>query len=139
MCGIAGMVTLDGTPLTRPHLLDRLGAALAHRGPDGSAALRAPDAAFGATRLRVIDLDPRADQPFASPDGARWLVCNGEIYNAGELRRRCSRYPFRSRSDCEVILPLLADGGAAVADLDGMFALATWDAGTRTLTLARDR
>jgi asparagine synthase (glutamine-hydrolysing) len=134
------MVSPSGAPLAAPDQLERMSAALKHRGPDGSDARRAPDAAIGAERLRVIDLNPRADQPFADPSGDVWLCCNGEIYNAPELRRRFPRYPFRSRSDCETILPLYLEGGArALADLEGMYALAVWDRRTRTLTLARDR
>jgi asparagine synthase (glutamine-hydrolysing) len=81
-----------------------------------------------------------ADQPFASPDGKLWLVCNGEIYNHSTLRRRFPRYPYRSRSDVEVILPLYLNKGCGGLDqLDGMFALALWDARRRLLILARDR
>ncbi len=98
---------------------------------------------LGSRRLAIIDLSTQANQPFSSPDGQVWLVCNGEIYNAPELRRRYARqgYPFRSsHSDVETLLPLFLDRGeAALDDIDGMFALALWDAGKRVLLLARDR
>jgi asparagine synthase (glutamine-hydrolysing) len=120
-------------------MVERLRAALRHRGPDGNGLWRSDRAALGATRLRVVDLDPRADQPFTAAAGAV-LVCNGEIYNAGDLRRRYPTYPYRSRSDVEVLLPLYLDRGpAAIAELDGMFAVAIWDPGRALLTLARDR
>jgi asparagine synthase (glutamine-hydrolysing) len=56
------------------------------------------------------------------------------------LRARYPDYPYRSRSDIEPILPLYLDRGpAGVAELDGMFAAAIWDAGRARLLLARDR
>ncbi|HEY2825335.1 MAG TPA: hypothetical protein VGI83_07300, partial [Gemmatimonadales bacterium] len=128
MCGVCGMVSLGEAPLASPEALPAMGEALRHRGPDGYAALTSEHAAFGAARLRVLDLDARADQPFADPEGDVWLSCNGEIYNAPDVRRRFSSYRFRSRSDCEAILPLYLDGGSsALAGLDGMFAIAIWD------------
>jgi asparagine synthase (glutamine-hydrolysing) len=139
MCGIYGLVAPDGAPLQRPDLALGMGPLLRHRGPDGSGVLRRPHAVIGAERLRVVDLDPRADQPFSDPTDRIWLACNGEIYNAAELRRRFSDYPFRSRSDVETIIPLyLARGAEGFADLVGMFAIALWDERAGTLVLARD-
>lgn len=134
------MISLTGAPLRAPELLHRMAAALRHRGPDGHGTLEAPDAAIGVERLRIVDPHPHSDQPFASPDGNVWLACNGEIYNAPHLRRRFDTYPWRSAADVETILPLyLKYGVEAIAELDGMFAVALWDRRTRTLVLARDR
>jgi asparagine synthase (glutamine-hydrolysing) len=126
--------------LRYPSVLDEMGKALRHRGPDGHAAFTAVDAGIGTERLRIIDLHERADQPFASPDDLVWLEANGEIYNALSIRARYPDYPYRSHSDVETILPLyLEHGFEAVAQLDGMFGLAIWDQRTKTLMLARDR
>ena len=126
--------------LRYPALLEMMGEALHHRGPDGHATFTDVDARIGTERLRIIDLHERADQPFASPDERVWLEANGEIYNAAAIRARFPDYPYRSHSDVETILPLyLADGAAAVEQLDGMFGLAIWDHRTKTLLLARDR
>src|ERR1043165_6310262 len=126
MCGIYGMIAERG--------------ALRPRGPDGRAVFTNADAVIGTERLRIIDLHERADQPFAAPGAQVWLECNGEIYNAAEIRARYADYPYRSRSDVETILPLyLERGAAAVRELDGMFGLAIWDHRSRTLLLARDR
>ena len=139
MCGIYGMVA-SGAALRHPGVLALMGEALLHRGPDGHAEFARPEAAIGTERLRIIDLHERADQPFESPDSQVWLECNGEIYNAAEIRARYPDYPYRSKSDVETILPLYLDRGvAAIPELDGMFGLAIWDARTRTLILARDR
>jgi asparagine synthase (glutamine-hydrolysing) len=140
MCGIYGMVAAGGAPLHHPDHADVMARALAHRGPDGHARRAWHDALLGVTRLRVVDLDPRADQPFADPSGAVALACNGEVYNAAALRRRYADYPFRSQSDVEVILPLYLDRGpAGLADIDGMFAVAILDRRAGRLVLARDR
>ena len=126
--------------LRHPQILDLMGEALRHRGPDGRATFVQPRAHIGTERLRIIDLHERADQPFASPDDQVWLEANGEIYNAAELRARHPDFPYRSHSDVETILPLyLQHGPRAVEQLDGMFGLAIWDERTRTLLLARDR
>ncbi len=140
MCGIYGMVSLSGDALRTPEALERMGRSLRHRGPDSSGVFQSRSAAIGCERLRVMDLRKRADQPFTSPDARCRLVCNGEIYNAEELRRRYSDYAFRSRSDVETILPLYLDKGSeGLRELDGMFGLAIWDEGAGALTLARDR
>ena len=140
MCGIYGIIADSGTSLRYPEVLDWMGEALRHRGPDGRAVLTHPDAVIGTERLRIIDLHERADQPFAAPGSQVWLECNGEIYNAAQIRARYHDYPFRSRSDVETIVPLYLERGAdAIAELDGMFGLAIWDRRTRTLLLARDR
>jgi len=139
MCGIYGMVA-NGATLRFPEVLGFMGEALRHRGPDGHAEFTRPEAVIGTERLRIIDLHERADQPFASPDSQVWLECNGEIYNAAEIRARFPDYPYRSQSDVETILPLYLERGvAAIPELDGMFGLAIWDARTQQLILARDR
>ncbi|HEX8153221.1 MAG TPA: asparagine synthase (glutamine-hydrolyzing) [Thermoanaerobaculia bacterium] len=139
MCGIYGIVGGDAA-VRHPEVLRLMGEALRHRGPDGSASFTNHGAVIGTERLRIIDLHARADQPFASPDDQVWLECNGEIYNAPELRKRYPDFPYRSQSDVETILPLyLQHGTDAVAMLDGMFGLAIWDRRTNALLLARDR
>jgi asparagine synthase (glutamine-hydrolysing) len=140
MCGIYGMLSLRGQALRAPEQLDAMGRSLAHRGPDGRGVVRREGFVMGCERLRIIDLHERADQPFGDPGGRCWVACNGEIYNAGDLRRRYRDYPYRSHSDVETILPLYLDKGIeGLCDLDGMFGLAIWDEPAGTLTLARDR
>src|SRR2546430_2721083 len=116
-------------------------AALAPRGPDGERIVGHERARRGARRLAIMDLTT-GDQPFQSPDGSIWMVCNGEIYNANDLRREATTwgYPFRSHGDIETIVPFYERlGAAAVARLDGMFGLAIWDDARQRLLLARDR
>ena len=140
MCGIYGMVSPFGGALSNRHCLERMGHKLKHRGPDGHGLAEVDGAAFGCERLRIVDLTSAGDQPFTACEGSVMLVANGEIYNASELRRKYSQFPFRSRSDCESILPLYLDRGCAgFAELDGMFAIAIYDARLRELVLTRDQ
>ncbi len=140
MCGVFGALSLDGHPLDACERLERMARALTHRGPDGSRLLSSACFALGATRLGIIDLEARADPPLVSEGGALWLACNGEVYNAAELRKRFPEYAYRSSSDLEPLLPLLAAHGTeGLRDIDGMFALAAWDSERQSLLLARDR
>jgi asparagine synthase (glutamine-hydrolysing) len=143
MCGIFGAIARRERPLRHPDAVPRMAAALRHRGPDGECIVGHERARIGARRLAIMDLTT-GDQPFQSPDGRVWMVCNGEIYNAPELRRQASgpgwQYPFRSTGDIETVVPFYERFGAdAVAKLDGMFGLAIWDDARRRLILARDR
>jgi len=141
MCGIFGVVSLSGKPLAHPECLPLMARALAHRGPDGERIVGHARARLGARRLAIMDLTT-GDQPFQSPDGTVWMVCNGEIYNAPLLRQEAATwgYPFRSSGDIETIVPFYERLGAdAVARLDGMFGLAVWDDRRSCLVLARDR
>ena len=141
MCGIFGAIARREAPLRHPDALPRMAAALRHRGPDGECIVGHEHARIGARRLAIMDLTT-GDQPFQSPDGKIWMVCNGEIYNAPDLRREASAwgYPFRSHGDIETIVPFYERFGAdAVARLEGMFGLAVWDDTRRRLVLARDR
>jgi asparagine synthase (glutamine-hydrolysing) len=144
MCGIFGAVALragGGATLRHPDAVARMAESLRHRGPDGERIVGNGRARVGARRLAIMDLTT-GDQPFQSPDGAIWMVCNGEIYNAPELRREATAwgYPFRSRGDIETIVPFYErHGEGAVARLDGMFGLAVWDDRRGRLLLARDR
>lgn len=136
MCGIAGVMTRDGSP-PDPALLDRLQGALAHRGPDGQGRLVRGGVALVHTRLAIIDLDT-GDQPLFAPGGSA-LVANGEIYNNPELRAAMAGTPFRTRSDCEPAVFLYErDGEAFAGALRGMYAIALHDPRRDRLVLARD-
>lgn len=139
MCGIYGMVAFAGE-LQDPGRHAAMARLLRHRGPDDSGVRISPSCVLGAERLRITDLRQEAAQPFADPDGGVWLACNGAIYNAPALRAQFADYPYASRSDVEPLLPLYrAHAVAMFGAVDGMFAIAVWDAPARRLVLARDR
>lgn len=136
MCGIAGLMTVDGGPAAHP-ILDRLAQALAHRGPDGRGTYRSGNVGMVHTRLAIIDLKT-GDQPLHEPGGGT-LVGNGEIYNYLELRDELPTVVFSTESDCEVSLHLFRRHGLDFTRyLRGMYALAIHDSASGHLILARD-
>jgi asparagine synthase (glutamine-hydrolysing) len=141
MCGIAGMVarrTLSPNDLAR---VDRMSAALAHRGPDGPGEFHDANVALGVRRLSIIDPAGGA-QPLYNEDRSLVLIANGEIYNFIELRAQLEHrgHRFRTGSDCETILHLYEDYDTeCVQHLRGMFVFALWDGRRHRLLLARDR
>ncbi len=117
-------------------------ASIEHRGPDdGRLHLQGP-VHVGFRRLAIIDLDEAANQPMFASDGQSWIVFNGEIYGFQSVRRELEKRgrQFRTHSDTEVILNGYAEwGDDFVEHIDGMFAIAIWDAHEGKLKLFRDR
>lgn len=141
MCGIAGIVHLDGHPVNRAEL-DRMTDALAHRGPDARGIFIDGNVGIGHRRLKIIDLSEAAAQPMVSEDRSLVLTFNGEIYNFAEKRAllESKGHRFRSRSDTEVLLKLYEEfGPACLTHLRGQFAFAVYDKKNRKIFLARDR
>ena len=112
MCGLAGVMTRDGRR-PDPVVLDRLMAALRHRGPDAEGQHVAAGVALVHTRLSIVDLQT-GDQPLFGERGLA-LVANAEIYNDPALRAAMPEVAFRTRSDCEPVLPLYAAHGLGFA------------------------
>ena len=141
MCGIAGIFSRGDTPIQVDRLL-RMRDEQAHRGPDDQGLHTSAHIGLAFNRLAIIDLSSLANQPMGLEDGAAWIVFNGEIYNYRELRRELESQGrvFRTQSDTEVILRgYLQWGIDVIRRLNGMFAIALWDARQETLYLARDR
>lgn len=141
MCGICGVLSLDGTTPPDPQPVRTMSAAMAHRGPDGAGEHAEGPVALAARRLALVDL-PGGHQPAVGEDGSVRAVLNGELYELDALRRRLADrgHVLGTRSDTEALVHLYEDEGPGfVAGLRGMFALAVWDARRRRLLLARDR
>ena len=136
MCGIAGMMTVNGAAPDEA-LVARMGEALAHRGPDGLGHYLSRNCAMVHRRLAIIDLET-GDQPLHGPGGVA-LVANSEIYNYLELRAELADAPFATVSDCEPPLYLYRrDGDDFARSLRGMYAIALHDPAQDRLVLARD-
>ena len=143
MCGICGELTFDGAAV-RAETIVSMRDRLEHRGPDDQGVFVSDDrrAGLGFRRLAIIDVSPVANQPMANEDGTVRVAFNGEIYNFKALRARllANGHQFRSQSDTEVLVHLYEDVGPTfVEEIDGMFAIAIWDARAKRLVLARDR
>ncbi len=141
MCGITGLINLNGAPIS-PVILQKMTDAIVHRGPDGEGHWIEGNVGLGHRRLAIIDLSPAGHQPMISADHRYILSFNGEIYNFRELRTELEAvgYWFRSKTDSEVVLHALAHWGTdALLKFNGMFALALWDRKEKNLLLARDR
>jgi len=152
MCGITGAVWTDPDKAVAPAALARMVEALRHRGPDDEGTYTSelkvtpgypstPGVALGFRRLSIIDV-AGGHQPMPNEDGSVEVVFNGEIYNFRDLRRRLEGkgHKFRTQSDTEAIVHLYEDEGPEMlGHLNGMFALAVWDAARGQLLLARDR
>ena len=152
MCGITGAVWTDPQLAIEPPVLARMTEVLRHRGPDDGGSYASdfrlrppyeamPGVALGFRRLSIIDV-AGGRQPLANEDGSVWIVFNGEIYNFSELRHRLegAGHHFQTHSDTETIVHLYEDEGPdCFRHLNGMFAVAVWDARQRRLVLGRDR
>lgn len=139
MCGIAGIVSLNGDPVDE-HQIRAMLDAMAHRGPDGRGQYCRDGVALGHLRLSILDPTPAGAQPMVR--GPDVLIHNGEVYNyvelAAELRALGER--IETGTDTEVILAAYRRWGVdAVRRFNGMFAFALWDSQRRRLLLARDR
>lgn len=140
MCGIAGIVSLDGKPV-RFEELRSMCAALHHRGPDEDGFHLDSGVGLGMRRLKIIDLET-GRQPVHNEDGTIWVVFNGEIYNFKEVREELEArgHRFHTATDTEAIVHLYEDHDTGcVEKMRGMFAFALWDQRRRRLLIARDR
>lgn len=154
MCGFFTILDREGRHvLQHNELLDQIN----HRGPDARGLLffdlaseaiqqitRAqPHLALGHTRLSILDLDPRSNQPFTSPDGRYVIVYNGEIYNYIEIRNKLQSegISFCTKSDTEVALQALIHWGPELClnKFDGMFAFSLFDSVKGTVLTGRDQ
>ncbi len=141
MCGICGIIYDDPSKAVDKTVLAAMNRTMIHRGPDDEGYFVGKGAGLGMRRLSIIDVSG-GHQPMSSEDGMVQAVVNGEIYNYMELRSELESkgHVFRTNSDSEVLPHLYEEFGADLPiKLNGMFGLAVWDEGSRTLVLARDR
>ncbi|MCP5049786.1 MAG: asparagine synthase (glutamine-hydrolyzing) [bacterium] len=139
MCGIAGIIDLEGAPVQEVELR-RMMESLTHRGPDDEGVFTRKGIGFGHKRLSIIDLTGGA-QPFINESAGLVVVQNGEIYNYKEIRREIGEhYSFETNSDTEVILAAYHKWGIeGIHKFRGMFAFALYDMRRERVYLVRDR
>lgn len=161
MCGIAGIVSLDGF---EPECLVKMTHLVAHRGPDGygfayyprnSEACpeiihnldrlpkeSRPTVGLGNRRLAILDLSHLGNMPMQIDQGTYCVTYNGEIYNYKEVRAELVDlgHSFCSGSDTEVLLHAYKEWGEECLNhFNGMWSFALWDNHRQTLFCARDR
>jgi asparagine synthase (glutamine-hydrolysing) len=140
MCGISGIVKLNGSPVTKSEV-GELNDSMDHRGPDASGVWRNKNVGIGHRRLAIIDLKTGA-QPMFNIDKTIGITFNGEIYNYLDLRAELQRqgYKFATTSDTEVIINAYAHwGDDCVKHFRGMFAFAIVDLRKQRMFIARDQ
>jgi asparagine synthase (glutamine-hydrolysing) len=140
MCGICGIARADQARIERQQL-ERMNAAIQHRGPDGDGFYTNARVGIAMRRLAIIDV-AGGDQPIPNEDESLWIVYNGEVYNFPALHTelRARGHKFRTKTDTECVLHLYEEHGLNCVDhLRGMFAFALWDENEQRLLIARDR
>jgi asparagine synthase (glutamine-hydrolysing) len=139
MCGIAGCVVAPGREPDKA-VLEKMGAALSHRGPDNRGLAVAENVGLVNTRLAIVDPSAAGHQPMSDP-GGRWLLTyNGEIFNHASIRAELPIEHWRGGSDTESLLAALAAWDVeALERCHGFFAFAAFDIARGRLLLARDR
>jgi len=141
MCGICAVLVRNGGQVDSA-VVERMSAAIAHRGPDDSGASISGSVGLGFRRLSILDLSATGHQPMTTPDGEATIIFNGEIYNFVELRSELERlgHQFKSSGDTEVLLHAYLEWGTAcVTRLNGMWAFIIHDRRRGTLFGSRDR
>ncbi len=139
MCGITGYIATNQLPLKE------MVNSLQHRGPNAvgsyQTVINDNQIGLGHTRLSILDLSEKGNQPFISDDEKVRLVYNGEVYNFLELKKEhLQNETFKSDTDTEVILKLYQQKGIDFINLlNGDFSIAILDETKNKLFLIRDR
>src|SRR5258706_1885649 len=140
MCGICGLSYSTNQKPERV-LLEKMNAAIAHRGPDSDGFHVDSGVGLAMRRLAIIDVSG-GDQPITNEDESIWIIFNGECYNYPEMRAELERrgHHLVTKTDTECIVHFYEDeGDDCIKRLRGMFAFALWDDKKQRLLLGRDR
>src|SRR6476620_1855378 len=141
MCGLAGVIDLNGRREPDRAQVVRMGAALTHRGPDETGTLFAPGIGAIQQRLSIVGLG-NGQQPIFNEDRTVAVICNGELFDYPERKAELQArgHVFRGGSDCELIVHLYEEHGEDLfPHLKGQFAFVLFDFARRIVLLVRDR
>lgn len=144
MCGIAGLI--NEYNINENYLLE-INNSLINRGPDHHDMWidKRRNFCFLHTRLSILDLSSRGNQPMRSQSDNILITFNGEIYNHLEIRNKInkikSNFNWKSSSDTETVLESIDLWGIeeTLKILDGMFAFCIFDYKKNNFFLARDK
>lgn len=139
MCGIVCAFELKENAADVRQQVLAMAKSIRHRGPDWSGIFSNDKAIMAHERLAIVD-PTSGKQPLFSEDQNLVLAANGEIYNHLSIRKAYeSNYKFKTKSDCEVILPLFREKGAGfLEELNGSFAFVIYDIENDSYFIARD-
>jgi asparagine synthase (glutamine-hydrolysing) len=141
MCGIAGIVDLEGNQAIANGIVQRMTQAIIHRGPDEEGYFQRPGLVMGSRRLSIVGLAD-GQQPVANEDRSVSVVFNGEFFDYPEKRAELEARGHRlvTHCDTEIIPHLWEESQQGVFErLRGQFAVALWDERRHCLVLGRDR
>jgi asparagine synthase (glutamine-hydrolysing) len=141
MCGLAGVIDLKGRREPDRAQVERMGAALTHRGPDEDGFLFAPGLGIASRRLSIVGVED-GRQPIYNEDRTVAVICNGELFDYPERKAELEAkgHVFRTKSDCELIVHTYEEHGEDLFPyLKGQFAFVLVDFAKRIVLMARDR
>jgi len=139
MCGIYGILK-PGNDEISTSIINLIGDAIHHRGPDHKGIHSEPGLALGNNRLSIVDVSG-GNQPIFNEDGTLIIVYNGEIYNHVKIRNELEikGHVFKTNSDTETVLHAFEEyGPECLGQFNGIFSFAIWNTRERSLFLARD-
>ena len=142
MCGIAGYF---GKKNISEQIIKNTLGIMKNRGPDFSNYLQFNfknklNLYFLHSRLSIIDLNKRSNQPFKI--GNDVIIFNGEIYNYIELKEKLIKKKIKlyTSSDTEILLQYYKlYGEDCLSFFEGMWSFAIFNLNSKKLFLARDR
>ena len=161
MCGISGFLSFTNNTLTVSEVKNIL-HSLKNRGPDGTGVLTYDTLTNSNdkikrsninnieilknfilihSRLSIIDIKDRSNQPMVSADGNYAIIFNGEIYNFLEIKKKLEKdgVKFNTLSDTEVLLNGYKFYGEKILNqIEGMYAFCILDLKKNILFCARD-
>ena len=110
-----------------------------HRGPDSQNYKKINNCLLYHSRLKIIDIKSRSNQPFTDKEKKHFLLFNGEIYNYLELKDKFN-IKINTSSDTEILFFLLKNYGLkkTLKEIKGMFSFVFFDVQQNIISGARD-
>jgi asparagine synthase (glutamine-hydrolysing) len=142
MCGINGFIDLKNQLSTdqKIQIINKFNTILSHRGPDNSGSFFYKNISMGHTRLSVIDLSQKSNQPMLSSSKKNVLSYNGEIYNFLDLKNQLKNINFKTDSDTEILVEYLENYGLkkTIENINGMYSFCLANLEMDIIYLSRD-
>ncbi len=143
MCGISGILSLDGKPIKNlKNKIQMMTRLLHHRGPDQEGMYISQHQNFGLSNNRLSIVSPKEfiDLPFTKNKN-EFLSFNGEIYNYLSLKDKLKKkgVNFITSTDTEVLYEFLKNYQLKDFEkINGMWSFAFYNEKKNELLLSRD-